>query len=537
MSSDGKRQIDDKTVAAMKACVDHARALLDSAKAVQDANHPNVAYHLAALALEELGRRELIGVQSLASRRPDAPTWAAKHTQDHIKKLFWCFFGGAFAYQRLDGKALEELTGMATFIHETRLAGLYVEHDEDGLSIPEEAISAEQCRNLIDLAAARLEMAEAEKLRENIPDEEIEMQSWFLKMTEDPEKRRMIFSGGSMKKLAELKDARAWAKWLKEQFDQADAESRAAIEEELRRSRDLPAEGTKDKWKLKIRVISASHSIRGKELTKWNKNIDWIKLTTAKKNELIFELILKDNVPVEALWFFGWGLARHFVVALNIGTMGFWWWRMPEQISRYYESLRDLEKNMEVGVERSPALKVDWGANRVLTAEDLDRVAACFTALPGPHERDQHAAFNYYIGGLTFLSLNDIHWQCESTVFGNFFECLKALMAEHGDWKEGTSFRDAMLGFLDDMFPKMDERDQFADLCGRFESKNTEGAVVTLKEATFMKLFCDAYFMRQLKKRNARLAGRTKKAPTGGTLPAETAPPPPEDTSGSGASE
>jgi len=64
--------------------------------------------------------------------------------------------------------------------------------------------------------------------------------------------------------------------------------------------------------------------------------MEWIKLVSSKKDELIIEFILRDNVPVEALWFFGWGLARHFVVALNIGTMGFWWWRMPEQISRYY---------------------------------------------------------------------------------------------------------------------------------------------------------------------------------------------------------
>jgi hypothetical protein len=67
------------------------------------------------------------------------------------------------------------------------------------------------------------------------------------------------------------------------------------------------------------------------------------------------------------LWYFGWGIARHFVVALNIGTMGFWWWRMPEQISRYYESLEDLDRAAKVGLESSPSLRVDWGANRVLT--------------------------------------------------------------------------------------------------------------------------------------------------------------------------
>ena len=288
---------------------------------------------------------------------------------------------------------------MATLIHSTRLAGLYVENGEDGLSIPEEAISVEQCRNLIELATGRLGMAEAEGFRDQIPEAEIELQSWFLRSTEDTEKRRTIFSGGSVAKLAELKDARAWVTWLKEQFDKADAESRDAVEEELRRSRNLPTEGKKDKWRLRIRVISASHSLRGKELTKWNKSVDWIRLAVAKKNELIFELILKDNIPVEALWYFGWGIARHFVVALNIGTMGFWWWRMPEQISRYYDSLHDLETNMEVGVDRSPALRVDWGENRVLTAEDLDRVAACFAALPGPHERDQHTAFNHSSAG------------------------------------------------------------------------------------------------------------------------------------------
>jgi hypothetical protein len=379
-------------------------------------------------------------VQSLASREPNPPAWPEKHTQDHVKKLFWCFFSAAFAQEQLTGRAIEELAGTATMIHENRLAGLYVEHSDDGLGIPNQAITREQCDALLDLARMHVEIAESEKLRENIPPEEIELQTWFLKTTEDPEKRRMIFSSHSMAKLAELKDAKAWAQWIKSEFEKADAAGRADAEEELRKSRELPDKGTKDKWKIRIRIISASHTIRQKELTKWNKNIDWIKLVYAKKDELIFELILKDNVPVQALWFFGWGVARHFVVALSIATMGFWWWRMPEQISRYYETMEDLENAAKFSVERSPSLKIDWGANRVLTDEDLNRVAVCMTALPAPHERDQHRAYNYYIGGLTFLSLNDIHWQCEVNVFGNFFECLKAMMEDAGDWKPGEKF-------------------------------------------------------------------------------------------------
>jgi hypothetical protein len=91
--------------------------------------------------------------------------------------------------------------------------------------------------------------------------------------------------------------------------------------------------------------------------------------------------------------------------------MGFWWWRMPEQINRYYESLEDLDTKIQVTVERRPSLKIDWGANRVLTEQDLARVAMCLAALPGPGEREKHTAYNFYIGGITFLSLNDVHWQ------------------------------------------------------------------------------------------------------------------------------
>jgi hypothetical protein len=237
---------------------------------------------------------------------------------------------------------------------------------------------------LIGLAEARLTKAEHAKLRDEISQEEADQQAWFLTATDDPEKRKQILSSGSLAKLAEFKDANAWVKWLKELFDKAQAESHEAAQREIERSRNLPDSGTKDKWRLRVRILCASHSIRANVLAEWNKQTPWITLTAGKKNELIVDFTLKDNVPIEALWYFGWGLARHFVVALNIGTMGFWWWRMPEQISRYYDSINDLETGRELAVERVPNLKIDWGENRVFSKEDLARIAAVFVALPGP---------------------------------------------------------------------------------------------------------------------------------------------------------
>jgi len=45
-------------------------------------------------------------------------------------------------------------------------------------------------------------------------------------------------------------------------------------------------------------------------------------------------------VPVQVLWYFGWGVARQFVIALYMGTMGFWWWHMPRHVDRWFESFR-----------------------------------------------------------------------------------------------------------------------------------------------------------------------------------------------------
>ena len=50
---------DANVIAAMNACAAHAQNLLDSAIAVQALGNHNIAYHLAALSLEELGRRRL----------------------------------------------------------------------------------------------------------------------------------------------------------------------------------------------------------------------------------------------------------------------------------------------------------------------------------------------------------------------------------------------------------------------------------------------------------------------------------------------
>jgi AbiV family abortive infection protein len=488
-----------QTLAAMAACVTHGRALLESAKAVQASGHPNVAYHLAALCLEEIGRRSLLGVRSIAEKATVPPAWPRKHEQDHVKKLFWAILGPAFLGTPLNAERFREMNGLATHIHETRLLGLYVGTDDDGITIPAEQIAEVESQRLINFAEARLDLASTESFQEEMPQDFVDLQAWLLASFDDPEKRKGILSRGSLDKLAEFKDVRAWVRWLKDLFDEAEAQGRAAAQREIERSAQPPEEKTKDKWQFRVRIVGASHSIRPKTLTAWNEKSNWIKLSAgANKKELFIDFILGDNVPVQALWYFGWGVARQFVVALNIGSMGFWWWHMPQHVDRWFDDLRDLETGQELKLERKPSLVIDWGENRVLTVEDLGRAAAIFASLT-PREPDgKQGSIDYYIGGLTFLALNDVHWQCEVQSFGNFVESLRHMMKKHDDWTEGQPFVASFLRFIDELFPNFDEKERYGALIKAFEEKNVDGVTVTLKEVSFLKLFCDFYYIKRL---------------------------------------
>jgi len=73
------------------------------------------------------------------------------------------------------------------------------------------------------------------------------------------------------------------------------------------------------------------------------------------------------------------------------------------------------------------------------------------------------------------------------------------MMKDAGDWDGTGPFEAPMLKFLDELFPDLEERDRFAELCRAFDGEQPiRPGFVTLKETSFIKLFCDAYFMRRI---------------------------------------
>lgn len=69
------------------------------------------------------------------------------------------------------------------------------------------------------------------------------------------------------------------------------------------------------------------------------------------------------------------------------------------------------------------------------------------------------------------------------------------MMLQARSWHEGTPFVPVVLQFLGELFPNFDERDRFDAIFNAFDTRDPEVAKISLREASFMKLFCDSFFL------------------------------------------
>src|SRR5262249_634470 len=146
-------------------------------------------------------------------------------------------------------------------------------------------------------------------------------------------------------KLAALGRMRDWMVWLKEQFDRAEAEGREHLQRELARGAPDRKEPGQDKWQVAIRLYSPAQSVRSSAIKSWNERPTWIKLSAVHgdKQAVEVEFTLAEIVPMEQVGIASYRAARLFVVAMNIGSTGFWWWERPDQTGKFYQRITDLE--------------------------------------------------------------------------------------------------------------------------------------------------------------------------------------------------
>lgn len=492
-------------------CIASAADFVKSANKLRTANVPHVQYHLAALALEEIGKAELTLMQHTVDDQ-SATNFVSSSMDDHIRKLFWAFWGPGFGKKLMTKKQLDDYKGLAQNVHQTRLKSLYA--DAISTKLAKDNVTQEQADQLLSLANSRLKMEEHRGYEFDKEDPDKDELRWFLDATKDKEKRVLIFGGKSHLKLVELKgDSRAWIKWLKKQFDDNDDAIRSIINEELNRKQPTGKEASKPKFKIKVKIISDSHTIKTKVLNEWNKNIDFIQLGTDDKHTLYCTFTHSKIMPTQGLWEYGWGIARAFVIALNIATKGFFWWNTPKDIDKYYEEIWDLERNMKLDVKQSPALAINWKKEGfVLSARDLTKTSMVFAWVSDSRETPMEKAVGHYALGLALTAKNDIHLRMEASAFREYFLALKGAFRISGDW-------DGKQPLIDSVKAIFNEYGEFKSLheliaLGEEVEASTDGKTktpITLTEVFGMKISADLYFEILAAKKAGDLRARKKK--------------------------
>ena len=486
-----------------EACLLNATRLLNAAKKIRDPESRHISYHLAALALEEIGKASMVTLSSL-SFSPDLDgegedgleRGPVARAEDHERKLFWALFLPSFR-PTLTASDFRRHQELARNIHETRLSTLYV--DPNAAQEQPVEITEAQLNSLLGLADLRLQMESGKDYRE-LDETAQQNLTWFLKALELPLLRTIILSQTFVSKLDELKgDYNNWLSWVRQQIADIEATNRDLAEKELRRPQPGETEADEPKWQLKIRLESSSHSIRPKPLAEWNKHVDKIKLyNTPNKRELLIHFTLVKGIPLQALWHSGETISRLFVIALNIGSFGFFWWYLPSFVSKYYEKIVDLENKAEVMLERNPPLVPNLQI-RALKSPDLSNVPVVLSLLMHADTEQLQEPYKRYFTALSLLAKTDIFVQFGANILVEFYESFRAGLRAYGKWSgSADTFEPAVeTAFRELNFPSdfVNEVKRMFQLAGEVDARKASTIPISLDDMMKMKTFCDVFFL------------------------------------------
>ncbi len=483
--------------AVREACLQNATTLVESAKTLLHTNAYHVCYHLAALALEEIGKISLVTSKYhreafVSSDEPYDPD-----TEDHVKKLFWAIWGMAIAKGRVTTSEAEFSKGLAKTIHENRLKSLYV--DPENLHPLNNILTQEKTEQLIGLVENRLGYEKCFHLEEpgNPMEEHIK---WLLNASEDAERRPFVFSPESLSKFAELEGTTAWVQWLRKEEEKLKKEATTFLEKEVTRVPPILEGIGEPKWRIKVRIRSESHSIRNSFIKYWNQCQESIQLSKGNSNDvLICQFLLPSAISVKDVYDKGWWYAKIFVTALNIGAGGFFWWHVPKDTDTYFDEIIDVETKRKLKFERHEKLKVDWEP-QALKEDKLLGIWRVIHYLARIKDTDEEAALDSYFTGLSLIGKTDIHLQFEVNAYERFYIALLQAMFVNKDWDGKEGLHSAIQRFFDNQQLTLNESDsenmrQQIALGESIVNREFSDLKVTLEDVINMKTLASMYFM------------------------------------------
>lgn len=483
-------------------CLASAEALLSAAERELNKGVDPICFHLALLALEEIGMSTLSTINHMNQIAGTDKEELA--TDEHIRKLFWALWGGSLIRKDKWTKAsIEENRHLATTLHDRRLETLYTDPNNP---LPfGDRIDAGEAKMVVDFVRSRLDI---EKLSELTPygPSDVEEITWFFSSIEDPEKRKHIFSNHSLEKLAEFTNGREWIKWLREVYRKNEEEMREYAHKEMLRTKPEGEDAHAPKYRMRIRIQTPSHSIRNDAFAEWNKGVNWIKLYKSKdkdatkltKGEIIVELTLQKGLHTSYVWEHGLFMTKLVVISFNIGTLGVFWWHVHKDIWTYYEDITDLEADPEGSIKLTvaPPKRLHVGFDEAHWKLDQSAVSNVFHVLTLFLREFQKIGefINEYSMGLTTFSKTDIHLRMEANAFESFYKALKIAARFFGDWDGKSNFLEVIKTELTKV-NDMKELEKTFILAKTLEEdvRHEKHHPITLSEVVAMKYYCDVY--------------------------------------------
>jgi len=501
----------DQTKQDIEACFRNARDLLRAAKRLlEDERLPNISFHLAVLALEEVGKAVMLGTRDVMRAVDGETIFVDKRLDDHVFKLFWALWTPSFARGNVSREEFESLRGLAKTMHEDRLGAMYVAPDREAGRASLQEMDEQRVRQVVELTEARLGM-EASRDWQAIDLGAGSIMRWFLDATNDPEKRNLIFGQKAFDKLAELGQMREWMAWLKEQFDQAEVMGRDSLQRELARVVPDWSERGEPKWQIVIRLFSCGQSIRNRAIRSWNDRPTWIRMSAVHNDSqaVDVEFTYHEAVSAQALAPMSYRAARMFVAAMNIGSLGgFWWWHPAEQTEKFYQRLTDLkaEPGVKIGLNMHAWPKFEW-KREALDDSALQRIGLCFGMVARLEPPVYQGVIDAYLTGLALIGKSDLHLNFALQAAERFTTCLLEAMRHFGNW-DGTDehLPTAVSGFFRPLFKQPEDEHELIGLLRRLRQQPLNITDITLEKAAILKFFCDVYLVRRFEMMTGDLA-------------------------------
>ena len=178
-----------------------------------------------------------------------------------------------------------------------------------------------------------------------------------------------------------------------------------------------------------------------------------------------------------------------FVVALNIGSCGMFWWYAPEFTSQFYESLYDIENKAPFEMRAGPSPAPVWEKTEPISTHDIINIQAVYIYIRNPKQHDP-TIFEHYIRGLALLMKSDFFYPFAATCIQEFYLALQAFFKEQGFWNGRTKFDEAVISRLN--VPDDANFRRLAELAENTISNPATSPAITGSDAATVKMYFDS---------------------------------------------